>query len=156
VAGYLKATAQERQAIIVNKLLPLASTPDSKQLIAHDLTKSVGGIHAAIELRMDLQELPDSSSSKAVQLDECVQNWLSVAFCVDSLALQQITFDSSGSSLEIIARADTVHAVRSISALKKRLQKSRRCYALFHQALPNFPLAFIHVALTSDLANSMR
>lgn len=152
VTGFAKASSEERQLIINKTLLPQL---DVSSEIAQDLTKSVGGILAAIQLRNDLQKNSDPGSSYA-KLDELVQNWLSVAFCVDSLSLQQITFDSSGSALELIARADTVHSVRSISALKKRLQKRRRCYALFHGALPNFPLAFIHVALTNDLAYSMR
>lgn len=155
VGKFAASTADERRSIIENKLLPKANDADSVNEIAQDLTKTMGGIAAAIQLRMDLQKLPTATPG-VTRMDEVVQNWMSVAFCVDSLSLQQITFDSSGSTLETIARADNVHSVRSISALKKRLHNSRRCYALFHSALPNFPLAFIHVALTKDLAYSMR
>lgn len=154
VAKFAGSTPEDRRQIIENSLLPKASRPETLIEIAQDLTKTVGGIETAIRLRTDLQKFPAADPDVA-RIDEVVQNWMSVAFCVDSLSLQQITFDSSGSTLETIARADNVHSVRSISALKKRLHNSRRCYALFHSALPNFPLAFIHVALTKDLAYSM-
>jgi hypothetical protein len=150
ISKFASSTAEQRRTIIEGELL--IKDPAT---IGLDLTRSVGGINAAIQLRNELQKSSVTGVNSS-QLDDVVQSWLSVVFCVDALALQQVTFDSSGSTLETIARADTVHSVRSIRALKKRLQKSRRCYALFHSALPNFPLAFIHVALTNDLANSMR
>ena len=51
-----------------------------------------------------------------------------------------------------------VHAVRSLSELKRRLDyNGRHCYALFHLSLPNEPLAFIHVSFTSEaMAHSMQ
>ena len=158
VNGYTKGSFEERKIVIENNVLPLLQSPQPSQAIAQDLNKSVGGITTAMQLRTDIQKLSDTSISNASlsKLDECIQDWLSVVFCVDSLSLEHITFDSSGTTLERIARSDTVHAVRSISSLKKRLHNGRRCYALVHHALPNYPLAFIHVALTSQLANSMR
>lgn len=156
IGTYLNASYDTRQTIIQNELLPLIG----QDTLGNDLSKTVGGVSAAVQLRIDLQKIVSDSSTpirnEVSELDQFIQSWLSAAFCVDSLELQRVTFDSSGSALETIARADTVHTVRSISALKKRFEKGRRCYALFHHALPTFPLAFIHVGLTSQLANSMR
>lgn len=147
VTGYCDLSPEERRIFIENTLATKAFLPK----ISNDLTKSIGGISAAIQIRTDVQKL-----SLATPVDDVVQEWLSVALCMDALVLKRITFDSGASSLETIARTDSVHAVRTIHSLKKRLQGSRRCYALFHYANPNFPLVHIHVALTSDLADSMR
>lgn len=156
IPGFLRSSPDERKLFIEQSLFPQLTRPVEQQTIVQDLTKSVGGVSAAVQLRNDILKFTEGNSRSASQLDEMLQNWLSIVFCVDSLTTQQITFDSAGSVLERIARSDNVHAVRSISGLKKRLQSSRRCFALFHYALPNFPLAFIHVALTNNLAYSMR
>jgi len=160
VKAYMAGSYEARQSIIQTELVPQHEAVGLQDALATDLSKTVGGVSAAIQLRIDLQQMASEpvppSPVVIATLDKIVQNWLSAAFCVDSLTLERVTFDSSGSALETIARADTVHAVRSISALKKRFELGRRCYALFHHALPTFPLAFIHVGLTSQLANSMR
>ena len=163
VGAYLSGGYEARRSIIQTELIPLHNAEGLQDTLATDLSKTVGGVSAAIQLRIDLQQMSSEltppapvMASTIPGIDNIVQNWLTAAFCVDSLTLERVTFDSSGSTLETIARADTVHAVRSISALKKRFESGRRCYALFHHALPTFPLAFIHVGLTSQLANSMR
>ena len=90
-------------------------------------------------------------------MDGILREWLRVAFNPDSTAVRRVTYyDSSGAVLEHIARGESVHAVRSLSELKRRLDfDGRHCYALFHHALPSEPLAFIHVAFTAALARSM-
>lgn len=159
---YIQGTNPVREELLTKVIVPLFSTkPAQDDAFCKDLTKTVGGISAAILLRLDIQKLTSEPKPRLPvpvlqTIDRCIQNWVSVAFCVDSLSLQQVNFDSSGSILECIARADTVHIIRSIPALKKRFQNGRRCYALFHHALPNYPLAFIHIGLTSNLATSMR
>lgn len=157
VTEYLAGDYTVRQTIIQSQFVAPQKRHTQLESLATDLSKAVGGVAAAIQLRIDLQKMSEDAKTPVLtELDKVTQSWLSAAFCVDSLTLQRVTFDSSGSTLETIARADTVHAVRSISALKKRFEVSRRCFALFHHSLPNFPLAFIHVGLTSQLADSMR
>lgn len=45
--------------------------------------------------------------------------------------------------------------MRSLSDLKARLGKGRRCFAFFHPCLPGEPLVFVHVALLPEVAGSM-
>ncbi len=52
-------------------------------------------------------------------------------------------------------RYEAVHPVRSLSELKVRLGKGRRCFAFFHPCLPEEPLVFVHVALLPEVAGSM-
>jgi len=89
-------------------------------------------------------------------LESVLRGWLEAAFCVDNLVLRRITFSSSGAVLEKIARQDAVHAVMSLRELKGRFHEGRRCYALFHPGMPEEPLAFIHVGLTTRLADSLK
>ena len=57
---------------------------------------------------------------------------------------------------EKVAEQDSVlHRVRTLRDLKKRLGEGRRRFALTHPSLPNDPIAFIHCALTPELAPSL-
>ena len=77
---------------------------------------------------------------------------IGISLCNEALQLRRITFEaSSGSVLEKVARGEAVHSVRSLSVLKRRLHNGRRCYGLFHHSLAE-PLAFVHIALTANLA----
>lgn len=90
-------------------------------------------------------------------LDQSLKTWLTSVFCVDAVELRRITFDSSsGDILEKVARGEAVHSVRSLSELKRRLHNGRRCFGLFHSALPAEPLSFIHIALCPQLATSLQ
>jgi len=42
-----------------------------------------------------------------------------------------------------------VHAIASWADLKNRLDSDRRCHAFFHPAMPNEPLVFVEIALTT-------
>jgi len=48
-----------------------------------------------------------------------------------------------------------VHEIRSWSDLKNRLDSDRRCFAFFHPRMPDEPLIFVEVALTTGLAGDM-
>ena len=91
-------------------------------------------------------------------LDKVIQMFLHHSLCCyDSMTLQRITFEeSSGLILERVAKGESVHRVRSIRELKRRLHDGKRCFALFHPAMKEDPLVFIHVALTSELSGSLR
>ena len=45
--------------------------------------------------------------------------------------------------------------VRGWTDLKKRLGPDRRCYAFFHNSMPRVPLLLLHVALTSEITESI-
>lgn len=95
------------------------------------------------------------------ELDAELKRWLTVAFSPDMVELKRISYrESSGEVLEKIARGESVHAVRSLSELKSRLDVNGRkaCFALFSRspALVHEPLYFIHVAFTSELSSSLK
>lgn len=171
---YISQPYVERVKLIDFDLVPLffetKGGQDGRSYIDRLLSKNKGGFSAAMHLREDITDIikatkanPASTTnnktylSSLLAIDDCVRQWLSNALCVDSLVLKRITFESSsGNILEKIARGESVHRVRSLNELKRRLHDGRCCYALFHHCLPEDPLVFVHIGLCSVLADSLQ
>jgi hypothetical protein len=61
------------------------------------------------------------------ELNGRLKMFLSVAFSVDMVSVQRVSFEtSSGIILEKIAKGEAVHSVRTLNELKKRLRDGRR------------------------------
>jgi len=123
------------------------------------------GIATVMTLREDtIASLNSARKEKRAEvrelltLDATLRNWLGAAFSSASIEFKRVTWsESTGETLEKVATEDVVlQKVRSIRELKRRLDDGRRCYGLFHASTRSDPLAFIHVALTRDLAPSLR
>lgn len=166
-SGYcVESSPEERTRLLVNNVLPGFDTVDSVncRLYIHDsLNKTKGAVKLAMMMRNDLntmarnKTISSTTQTSARLCDKFLKQWLGACFCLDSLELRRITFDhSSGNVLEKVARGESVHRVRSLSELKRRLHNGRRAFALFHHCLPEEPLVFVHVALTSNLATSIK
>jgi len=153
---YLSLPAEDRYEVINCAILK------DIRLVQKELNGSRGALKCALQMREDIiiiQNNSNASNSLAAlkSLEQLVFNWLNVALAVDNLLLQRISFEtSSGNTLENIVNGERVHRVKSMSELKSRLHNGCRCFAFFHNSLPSTPLIFIHVALTSCLAKSMR
>jgi malonyl-CoA decarboxylase len=74
------------------------------------------------------------------------------------IELRRITYENTSASIiEVIAKKESVHPIKSLHDLRTRLSDPhRRCFALFHPSLPNEPLVFVHVALLPQLPQSMQ
>jgi hypothetical protein len=123
-------------------ILQIALSSSSSSNVA-ELYKTKGGVKLAMQTRVDLLALiAERKKAKfdvqqLTDLDQTISQFLKSVFCFDSLQLKRISFDnSSGNVLEKVARGESVHRVRSLSELKRRLQDGRRCFALFHNCLP--------------------
>ena len=160
----VESTQGERLRVLLDEILP-SFCPQTSWA---ELNRTKGAVKLAMTLRKDLNAIysvanrsdfnPLSEMDKTTvrDFDRFLKNWLGSCFCVDALELRRITFDhSSGNVLEKVARGESVHRVRSLSELKRRLHNGRRAFALFHYCLPEEPLVFIHVALTSNLATTI-
>eukprot|EP01041_Mallomonas_annulata_P000180 gene180-311_t len=126
------------------------------------LSKITGSIRLAMSIREDMQKILKGQQNKVTspqelyKMDYSLSEYLRAALCQDSLQIERVTFDdSSGALLEKVAKFESVHVVRSLSELKRRLHHGRRCYAFFHPSMPTEPLTFIHIALTNVLATSI-
>jgi malonyl-CoA decarboxylase len=72
------------------------------------------------------------------------------------LELRRIDWDTSAVVLEKLLTYEAVHEIDGWQDLRRRLLPDRRCFAFFHQALPNEPLIFVEVALTAGFADSVQ
>ena len=107
-----------------------------------------------VSLREDLLsrlgEAPELRS-----MDDDLKRILEGWFDVSLLTLERLTWDSPASLLEKLIDYEAVHAIESWADLKGRLAPDRRLYAFLHPAMPNDPLIFVEVALTSGISNAL-
>ena len=110
------------------------------------------GLATLIRLRSDLLAAGDPQHAlllKYVTVD--LKRWVGP----DSLRLRRITWDSPASLLETVAQDEAVHPIADWRDLKNRLDRDRRVYGLFHEQLRSRPLAFVQVALRSELTSQI-
>lgn len=165
---YLKLPHSSRVSLIEKSVIPALIAPNkTPEFFYNILEHHPKGVEIAMNLRSDMAELLNNIKSKQLKFDhsassinECdnyLRKWLKAVFCLSSLRLRRIEFEaSSGNVLQHVATGESVHRVRSLKELKRRLHDGRRCIGLFHECLPENPVVFIHIALTSQLARSLR
>jgi malonyl-CoA decarboxylase len=72
------------------------------------------------------------------------------------LELRPIDWRSPPHVLEYLIRHEAVHAVRDGRDMRRRLEADRRCFALYHPAMPDEPVAFTEIALTPGLVGDVQ
>ena len=78
--------------------------------------------------------------------------WFNPSF----LVLESIDWTTPANILEKIIAYEAVHEINSWDDLRARLApKDRKCFAFFHPLMPNEPLIFVEVALTSNMPESI-
>ncbi len=113
------------------------------------------GTKFLVDMRADLLPLIDGDphlSHLEEDLRELLTSWFDVGF----IDLQEITWHSSAALLEKLIAYEAVHEIRDWGDLRNRLDSDRRCYALFHPRMVEEPLAFVEVALTDQMAESIQ
>ena len=113
------------------------------------------GVKFLVDLRTDLLRYLESDPELA-PLDRELENRLTAWFDVGFLELKRITWQSPAALLEKLIQYEAVHAIRSWTDLKNRLDSDRRCYAFFHPRMPDEPLIFVEIALTNKLADNVQ
>lgn len=82
----------------------------------------------------------------------CFKYWFNPSF----LVLENIDWSTPADILEKIIAYEAVHEINSWDDLRARLApKDRKCFAFFHPLMPNEPLIFVEVALTSKMPDSI-
>jgi len=113
-----------------------------------------GGVKFLVDLRADVVRL-GTDDPDLVPLATELKSHLTTLFDVGLLALRRITWDAPAALLEKLIAYEAVHAIRSWDDLKNRLDSDRRCYAFFHPAMPDEPLVFVEIALTTGIATEL-
>ena len=79
--------------------------------------------------------------------------WFNPSF----LVLEKIDWETPANILEKIIEYEAVHQINSWDDLRARLAPTdRQCFAFFHPLIPNDPLIFVEVALTTGLPESIQ
>lgn len=113
------------------------------------------GVKFLVDLRAELIGFAKDDPALGA-LDRELEARLAAWFDEGFLELQRITWQSPASLLEKLIQYEAVHAIRSWSDLKNRLDSDRRCYAFFHPRMPLEPLIFVEVALVDGLAEGVQ
>eukprot|EP01035_Chromulina_nebulosa_P009116 gene9116-12314_t len=122
VSLYSDLSREERLTTLSKSIKEITSSPE---LIIDRFRKERGGVRTAIQIREDLGAFHPIPEDRIVleNLNRSIRDtFLNSVFAVDNLKLERITFEhSSGNVLEKVARGESVHRVRSLSELKRRL-----------------------------------
>jgi malonyl-CoA decarboxylase len=131
-----------------------AAEPPRQELLRR-MNMAPGGTAMLVALRREL--LAHVRADKALRpLDQDLLHLFSSWFNRGFLELRRIDWETPASVLEKLIRYEAVHEIDGWEDLRRRLLPDRRCFAFFHQALPNDPLIFVEVALTAGLADAVQ
>jgi malonyl-CoA decarboxylase len=137
-------------------LLPLqAAVEPRRQELFRRFNMAPGGTAMLVAMRRQLlQTLGEHPQWQGIDADlvHLFKSWFNRGF----LTLQRIDWRTSALVLERLIQYEAVHQIQGWSDLRRRLEADRRCYAFFHQALPDEPLIFIEVALTRGMSATVQ
>ncbi|CAO4369835.1 unnamed protein product [Caenorhabditis nigoni] len=120
-----------------------------------------GGVAQVCEMRANIlallkRETDKTTTSYLRHIELATREVLTSWFCLGNLKLERLTWSSPGDILQKVAEYEAVHPVRGLSDFRKRLGPLRRCFYFSHEALPRNPLVMVHVALVSEIADSVQ
>ena len=154
VAAAAEAYRASPDAATLARLVEEAEPP--RQELLRRLNRLPGATGRLVKMREDLlSTLKEHPDFRRTDLDfqHLFMSWFNRGF----LVLRRIDWTTPANILEKIIAYEAVHAINDWDDLRRRLQPSdRRCFAFFHPAMPDEPLIFVEVALTSELPGSIR
>lgn len=114
-----------------------------------------GGLKFLLDFRADVLTAQRQSQANLGPLDEEIAHLFNSWFQQGFLFLQEITQDSPYRQIRFLKDHDMVHPMASLEEMGDRLGEDRRCFSLYHRAMPEEPVVFIEVALTRGIARSI-
>lgn len=135
--------------------LSRAAEPARQELFRR-LNQAEGATAKLVAMRADLLRLlkshPDLKRTDT-DLAHLLRSWFNRGF----LVLRQISWSTPADVLEKIVEYEAVHEIADWDDLRRRLHpEDRRCFAFFHPAMPDEPLIFVEVALTTAIPGSIQ
>lgn len=122
-----------------------------RQEVLRRLNSAPGGTAALVSMRADLLRLLPSDGRLGL-LDADFLHLFASWFNRGFLEMRPVNWRTPATVLERLIRYESVHAIQGWDDLRGRLDPpDRRCFAFFHPALPDEPLIFVEVALTSSM-----
>ena len=152
----LQAAANYAAHRSVESFQELSETAEPKrQELLRRLNQPMGATQAIVAMRVDLLRfLRDNPELKRTDLDfvHLLRSWFNRGF----LVLNQISWDTPARILDKIVAYEAVHQINDLDDLRRRLYPpDRRCFAFFHPSMPDEPLIFVEVALTTEIPGSI-
>ncbi|MBU1693048.1 MAG: malonyl-CoA decarboxylase [Verrucomicrobia bacterium] len=114
-----------------------------------------GGLKFLLDFRADILAAQRQADVNLGPLDEDIAHLFDSWFQQGFLFLQEITLDSPYRQIRFLKDHDLVHPMTSLDEMATRLGEDRRCFSLYHRAMPEEPVVFIEVALTKGIARSI-
>lgn len=131
-----------------------ASEPRRQELLRR-LNQPVGATRDLVEMRVDLLRFVKKHPELArtdFDFVHLLKSWFNRGF----LVLEQITWATPAHILDKIVAYEAVHQISDLEDLRRRLAPSdRRCFAFFHPSMPEEPLIFVELALTTGVPESI-
>lgn len=126
-----------------------------RQELIRRMNLAPGAMPQLVKMREDVLARMKASPELA-QVDADFTHLYSSWFNRGFLNLRRIDWSTPADILEKIIAYEAVHAIDSWDDLRLRLlPRDRRCFAFFHPALPDEPLIFVEVALTSGIPDAI-
>ena len=118
------------------------------------LNSSSNGTYRLVKLRERIRLLNDEDlKTFDLRLLKLFKYWFNPSF----LVLEKIDWETPANILEKIIEYEAVHEINSWDDLRARLAPiDRQCFAFFHPLIPNDPLIFVEVALTTGIPKSIQ
>ena len=118
------------------------------------LNSSSNGTYRLVKLRERIRSLNDEDlKTFDLRLLKLFKYWFNPSF----LVLEKIDWETPANILEKIIEYEAVHEINSWDDLRARLAPvDRQCFAFFHPLIPNDPLIFVEVALTTGIPKSIQ
>ena len=118
------------------------------------LNSSSNGTYRLVKLRERIRSLNDKDlKTFDLRLLKLFKYWFNPSF----LVLEKIDWETPANILEKIIEYEAVHEINSWDDLRARLAPiDRQCCAFFHPLIPNDPLIFVEVALTTGIPKSIQ
>ena len=113
------------------------------------------GFKFLVDMRADLLALR-KKNTYLQGLEKDLKFVLRSLFDIGLLDMAEIDWNSPAALLEKLIQYEAVHEISSWNDLKNRLDSDRRCFAFFHNKMPDEPLIFIEVALVNGLADNVQ
>lgn len=148
--GKAVETWRDKPSALAASHLASASEPQRQELFRR-INLAPGGTSTLVGMRAELLgHLKTRPHLRVVDLDlvHLFSSWFNRGF----LMMTRIDWSSPASILEKIIRYEAVHEIQDWDELKRRVQPhDRRCFAFIHPQMPQEPLIFVEVALTSGI-----
>ena len=151
----LAAMDEYRKRRDADTLIDLAAIVEPRrQELLRRINMAPNGTATIIKMRRDLLRLVRQHPRLAL-IDADMKHLLSSWFNRGFLSLERINWETPAIILEKLIEHEIVHEMKGWEDLRGRLAEDRRCFAFFHQALPNEPLIFVEIALVKGLATTV-